>query len=70
MPIRTRIGPRGQSCICLSGGPESARRSREGDEEGIALRIDLDTLIGRERLTQDTAMVAEHPRVFLGAQVM
>jgi hypothetical protein len=46
----------------------AAGRSREGDEEGIALRVDLHALIGRERLTQDEAMLGQRPRVLLGAQ--
>ena len=61
---------RGQSFECFRGGSERAGRGREGDEEGIALRIDLDALIRRERLTQDTAMLCQRPRVLLGAQVM
>ena len=40
--MRTRIGPGASPSQCLSGGPERARRSREGDEEGIPLRVDLD----------------------------
>ena len=52
---------RGQSFGRFRGGPKRARSSRKGDEERIALRIDLDALIGRESLTQDKAMLRQHP---------
>ncbi len=61
---------RAQTFECFGGRPQSAGRSREGDEESIPLRIDLDALIGRERHTQDTAMLRQHPRVLLRAQFM
>ena len=61
---------RAQSFECFGGRPQSAGGSRERDEEGIPLRIDLDTLIGRERLTNNAAMLRQHPRVLLGAQFM
>ena len=48
----------------------SAGRSREGDEKGITLRVDLDPLIGPKRRAQDTAMLHQHPRVLLGAQLV
>src|SRR6266498_3767108 len=54
----------------FGGRRERAGRGWEGYEERIALRIDLDALVGPERLTQDTAMLRQHPRVLVGAQVV
>ena len=62
--------PRGQYFECRSSRPDSAGRSREGDEERISLRVDLDALIASKRRAQDTAMLHQRPRVLLGAQVM
>ena len=59
-PIRTRIGPTGQASRSpVRGRGERARRRREGDEEGVALRVDLDSAVRGERLAQDPAMLGE-----------
>src|SRR5262249_42504106 len=44
--------------------------SREGHEERISLRVDLDAPVGCERITQDASMLREHPRVPLGAEIV
>ncbi len=69
MPTRTSDRPCGQPVKRLAGGRQRAGRGREGDEERIALRVDLDALIGRERRTQDAAMLGERPGVVLGAEL-
>ena len=58
----------GESVQCLAGGRQRARGGRESDEESIALRVDLDAPIGRERLTQDAAMLGKRPGVVLGTE--
>jgi len=59
-----------QSFECSGGRLQSAGRSPKGDEEGIPLGIDLDSLIGLESLPQDTAMLSQRLRVPLSAEFM
>src|SRR5581483_8806245 len=43
-------------CESLDGGARRGRsslRGREGDEERVALRVDLDAVVGGDRLTDD-----------------
>ncbi len=58
---RQRLRERSPSC-------ESARRRREGEEEGVALGVDLDPAFGRTRLPYDSAVLGERIRVGLGTQ--
>ena len=52
----------GEQLDALLGSCKRSGSRREREEEGIALRIDLDTAVGSERLAQDRAMLLE----FLG----
>ena len=45
------------------GRRERVRRPREGDEERVALGVDLDARRGAERLAQHAPVLAEHVRV-------
>ena len=61
-PVRERLaaGPRGVGCAL--GG-------REGDEEGVALRVDLDAAVGRERLAQRAPVLGERLAVRVRAEL-
>ena len=45
--------------LCLARRRDRSRRGWEGDEEGVALRVDLDAAVLPERLPQDLSMVRE-----------
>ena len=40
----------GEHLLTFAGGSERVLRRREGDEEGIALRVDLDATVTRKSL--------------------
>ena len=52
----------------LARGLERSGRGRERDEEGVALRVDLDAAVPVECLAQHAAVLGETPRVVLGAE--
>ena len=54
----------------LARGLERARRGREGDEERVALRVDLDAAVPLERLAQDAPVLGERARVVLRAELV
>src|SRR5688572_1163127 len=62
--------PEGQSLERLRRGGERSRSSREGDEEGVSLRIDLDAAVGLKRAAQDAAMLGEPFGVLLGPELV
>src|SRR3712207_7050195 len=43
----------GECRLRVTRRSDGAARAREGDEEGVALSVDLDTAMARERLAQD-----------------
>ena len=51
-PDRMRVEP----CEHLSDRRERTRCRREGDEEGVSLRVDLDPTVSLEGRAQDAAM--------------
>ena len=51
-------------------GGECPGRCREGEEEGVALRVDLDPALGGTRLADDTPMLGQRLRVGLGAELV
>ena len=48
----------GQGVGRLAGGGQRTGRGRKGDEEGVALGVDLDSAVGRERVAQEARWVA------------
>jgi hypothetical protein len=48
-----------ERCERLICGVECIGRRREGDEERISLRIDLDTAVGSEHMPQDPAVLGK-----------
>ena len=70
MPTRKRMGPEPSPSSALAAAVKRAGRGREGNEESVALRVDLDAPIGRERLTQDATMLGKRPGVVLGTEFM
>jgi hypothetical protein len=50
----------GQSALCFGGGRDGVGRTRERDEESVALRVDLDSIMLPPRLAQDAVMLGEH----------
>ena len=61
-PVRERLAAC-PSCVgCAPGG-------REGDEEGVALRVDLDAAVGRERLAQRAPVLGERFAVRVRAEL-
>ena len=49
----------GERVLSRLGGRERVLRPRKGDEERVALCVDLDTAVARERLAQHPAMLGE-----------
>jgi hypothetical protein len=49
---------------------DSAGSACEGDEESVALRIDLDPAVAPESPAHDAAMFGERLRVGFGAELM
>ena len=67
-PMRTRIGP---VASCLGRGGSRGERGGsggEGDEERVALRVDLDAAAGAERGAQDAPVLGERVGVALLAE--
>ena len=54
----------------LARGAERAGGGREGDEERVALRVDLDAAVPLERVAQDTPMLGERSRVVIRAELV
>ncbi len=61
--MRTEIGPEPSVVLRRARGVGGAGRSRERDEEGVALRVDLDTAVCSEGVPQESAMLGERLRV-------
>jgi hypothetical protein len=68
--MRTRIGPGPNPSSAFGGRLKSAGCGREGDEEGIALRIDLETAVLVEGLAKGAAVKRERLRVALRAELI
>jgi hypothetical protein len=49
-----------QGCLSFPGGLERVLRTCKSDEEGIALRVDLDATVSRERLAERAAVLRQH----------
>jgi hypothetical protein len=49
---------------------ERTRRGREGDEERVSLRVDLNPAVGAERAPHDPAVLGERLRVALSAELV
>ena len=47
----------------LRGGRHCIGRTRESDEEGVALRVDLDPLVPLPSVAQSTAVLGKHLRI-------
>ena len=60
-PGRERVLP-------LAGRGDGARRGREGDEERVALRVDLDAAVRGEGVAQHAPVLGERLRVRLGPE--
>jgi hypothetical protein len=56
--------------LCLTRRRERSRRRRESDEERVALRVDLDAAVARERVAQDVTVLRELLAVPLGAELV
>ena len=59
-----------ETCHRLGGGRERTRRGREGDEEGVSLRVHLNATVCVERTPQDTAVRGERLGILSRAQVL
>ena len=66
-PNRDR--PRRERILAGGRSGDGAGSGWERDEEGIALRVDLDTPLGGERVTQHPAVIGERVRVPGGAEL-
>ena len=66
--MRTRIGPARQRGLRLARGGDGSRRGRKGDEEGVALGVDLDAAVGGEGVAQEAAVLGQRIGVALGAE--
>ena len=61
---RFRLRPRmtGERALALGRGRRAGVRLREGDEEGVALPVDLDPAVTREHVAQQGVVVGDHGR--------
>ena len=59
----------GQTVLPVGRGGEGVGRLRERDEERIALRVDLDTRVACERVTEDAPVCGERSRVIVAEVV-
>ena len=62
-------GPDASARRC-GGCRERGGRGREGEEEGVALRVDLDPALGGARVADHAAVLGERLRVGLGAELV
>ncbi len=61
--MRTRIGPVRQRALSVLGSRHRIRGTAERDKERVALRIDLDAVVRRERGPQTAAMLVQRVAV-------
>jgi hypothetical protein len=61
---------RGEFFVDRLSGLQRALRRREGDEEGVALGVDLDSRSSAAGLAHDAPMLREPLRVRLGAKLV
>ncbi len=61
-------GGKRPSQLCRRG--ECARRGREGEEKGIALRVDFDAVVASASISYQAAMLGECFRIALGAEFL
>ena len=54
----------------LAGCGKRSWRGREGDEEGVALRVHFNAAVPRERIPDDAAVLGERSRVAHGTQLV
>jgi hypothetical protein len=54
---------RDESALGIGRGSDGIRGSGESDEEGIALRVDLDSAVLGERVSQDAPLLGEDVRI-------
>ena len=57
-----------EALVDAARGFQGCRRRRERNEEGVALRIDLDPVLLRTNFPHDPPMLGERVRVRLGAE--
>ncbi len=62
--------PPAECRLRLCGGGEGAVRLRKRDEEGIALRVDLDAAVRREGFAHEALVLGERSGVGLGAELV
>jgi hypothetical protein len=61
--------PACERTLALGGGRNCVRHTREGDEEGVALRVDLDPAVGAECASEHSAMLTQRIRVLVSELV-
>ena len=62
--------PGASAAVSLGRGRERTRRGREGDEEGVALGVDLDPAVARAGLAHHPPVLGQRLRVGLGAELV
>ena len=67
--MRTRTGPPLERILRRLRACDGVRGACEGDEEGVALRVDLDAAVSRERLAERAPVLGEHVGVPLAELV-
>ena len=67
-PTRTWIGPGASASVSRSRGGKSSGSGRKGEEEGVALRIDLDPAFRGARVPDEAAVLGERLGVCLVAE--
>lgn len=54
-----------QGALSLDDAIERIQGAREGDEEGVALRVDLVAVVGKNRRPQQVALVGQDGGILL-----
>ena len=68
--MRTRIGPPASAAAPRAAAASAPGAVRERDEERVALRVDLDAAVPRERVPQHPPVLGQRLRIPLRAELV
>ena len=69
-PTRTWIGPAASASVKACAAADRTRSGREGEEEGVALGVDLDPALDCARCPDQPPVLGQRFRVGLGAELV
>ena len=68
--MRTLIGPPARRDLRVLRGGDRGRSVGEGDEERVALCVDLDATVADERVAKHATVLGQHLGVALGSELV